>query len=116
MKRVKRDGRPMGGAAPHYPNKNEGKALRQLMAKSGDSKEEVLSKKENRRIIARAKAGPYAVDHGQHRVKYLIKITIRQIARQMNLPTYDPAVKQKFNANYEVWCGQIRRRHVFGLY
>lgn len=58
MKRNKRDGRPMGASAPHYPNKAEGRALRQLMAKTGDSKEVVLSKVENRRVIAAAKKAP----------------------------------------------------------
>jgi hypothetical protein len=51
-------GRPLGVNAPHYPNKNEAKALRRIMAQTGLTKDEVLAQKAHRRTLAQeAKKG-----------------------------------------------------------
>jgi hypothetical protein len=105
--------RPMGAGAPHYPNKNEGKALRQLMAKSGNSKEEVLADKSNRRVIAEAQKAGTKGDK-ERRQAYKIKQIKRWIASKLGVPMYDPAVLEQFNYEYEVCFGRIRRRHGYG--
>ena len=112
---MKRDKRylPQGPDAPHYPNKEEGKALRRLMATSGDTKDVVLADKGNRRIIAAAKKSCGMGDR-EHREAYLIQMIKRRIAKLLNLPSYAPAVLKRFNEEYEVGWGMIRRRHPFG--
>ena len=111
MKRDKRS-LPMGPGYPHYPNKEEGKALRRLMAISGDSKEEVLTSKRNRRIISEAKKSCGMGDR-DHRIAHETKKVKRWIAEKLGVPVYHPTVNQQFHIEYVVSLGTVRRRMKF---
>jgi hypothetical protein len=87
--------RPLGPNAPHIPNKQEARELRRLMAKSGNSAEEVKADKGNRRKLAAAQKSPMQGDW-QKRREYLVKMVKRSIARQMGLPATHPDVEAAY--------------------
>lgn len=95
-------GKPLGRGFPHLPNKQEGKELRRLMQKSGETEEQVRSKVENRRLLAAARKSP-TVSTGAKRWKYEVKRRQTLIARRLGLPGWHPTVQAElaqFITNY----------------
>ena len=103
---------PMGAGAPHYPSKEEGKVLRRMMARAGVPKDELLAEKHHRQELAitlknaQVSTWEARVVRAQHTAKRIK----RRIARELGLPTYDPAVLAKFNAEYEINGCEVHRR------
>ena len=87
----RKSGRPLGHAAPHYPNKSERAALVKIMKASGMSEEEVRAVKENRQVLAKAAKEPMQ-GNPEHRLKVLRKRFLRNRAASMGLLATDPRV------------------------
>lgn len=79
-------GLPLGPNAPHHPNKSEGKALRRLMAKSGDTEEEVRSSKRHRQELAKARKA-LTLPNPDRRA-YELKIARRQKAARLGIEVW----------------------------
>ena len=92
---ARKAGHPLGHGAPHIPNKQEAKELRRLMKKSGQTEEQVRSKIENRRLLAKAAKSPMQ-SHGT-RYEYLRKQMQKSIAKYKGLPGWHPEVQKELS-------------------
>jgi hypothetical protein len=75
-------------SAPHAPNKNEGRALRRIMAQTGLTADEVMERKCYRVEIAQA-SNPRK---GTNRSALMRKRILRYHAASLGLPTWHPDV------------------------
>lgn len=86
-------GHLLGHGAPHIPNKEEAKELRRLMQKSGETEEQVRSKIENRRLLAKAAKSP--MQSVGNRYEYERKRMQTRIAKSKGLPGWHPEVQKE---------------------
>ena len=92
---IAKKGAVLGQDGKHYPNKTESAELRRLMKKSGETKEQVLAKKENRRLLAAAQKAPAKSPDKAARSRKKIMDARKEIAKNMGLPVYDTAVEKE---------------------
>jgi hypothetical protein len=98
-------GRPLGPSAPHYPNKDESACLRQIMARTGLSKEQVLAQKKFRQELAKAQRAGVKTTPQNRRKRHLLDLrrSAVNLAWAKNIPIWE--------AQAQVGLPQARREY-----
>jgi hypothetical protein len=78
--------------APHAPNKNEGKELRRIMARTGLTEAEVRDRYQYRKQLSKAQKVPKKDVKARDKLHF--KREARYQAQKLNLPVYHPDVQK----------------------
>lgn len=88
----KKQKKPMGPTAPHYPAKKEAELLRRLMAETGKTEEQIRAIKKYRVMLSATQKQEADPDK---RRKVIAKRIARYYAEKLSLLPTDPAVQKK---------------------
>lgn len=111
----RKNGKPMGPGAPHYPNTAERVLLTQMMQKSGKTEAEVRADKSNRQKLAEAQKSMHLGKGKQHRCNILLKRAKQRIAAELGVPPYHPDVDKYLDKpdHFGFWGISTRRQMIW---